>query len=394
MVGLLLGGPAPSVAAEGLVLADGDRIVLLGGGLIEQERRYAFIEARLAGRYPRQSLTFRNLGWSGDTVTGAARTGGFGNPEGMDRLLKEVRGQKPTVILLSYGGNESFAGPAGLPRFRQDYDRLLDHLRPLGARLVLLSPVPHEGLGRPLPDPAEHNRFLEQYTAALKELAASRKLLFVDLFHPLARLEPAPRAQPWTSNGLLPNRHGYWRIAQLIEHELLGARDGWRIELESAGKVVARSGVEVRNLRLRQGSLCFDLVAQSLPPPPPPSFLHVKGPVLCVSGLAPGPYALRIDGREAAKASAQEWGRGVSVEPKPASVQVEELRAAFVKQGELFYRRWRPFNDFAEHWGYIEGDFKAYDEQIARLDSRIAQLRRPAPLHFEIGPARETGHEK
>jgi hypothetical protein len=67
--------------------------------------------------------------------------------------------------------------------------------------------------------------------------------------------------------------------------------------------------------------------------------------------------------------------------------QAEELRAALVKQGELFYRRWRPFNDFAEHWGFIEGDFKSYDALIAAQDAVITRLRRPAALPCEIAPA-------
>src|SRR3954468_10050174 len=91
-------------------LVEGDRVVLLGGSLIEQERFHGYLETRLLRTTIAPKITFRNLGWSGDTVRGEARTSGYKNPEGMPRLLKEVRDQKPTVLLVGYGLSESFAG--------------------------------------------------------------------------------------------------------------------------------------------------------------------------------------------------------------------------------------------------------------------------------------------
>jgi putative heme-binding domain-containing protein len=377
------GGTAVGPSPPTLALQAGDRVLLLGGGGFEQERRYADLEVRLARRAPGR-LTFRNLGWSGDTVQGAARTGGFHNPEGFDRLLKEVRDQAPTVILLGYGMNESFAGPAGLAAFREDLGRLLDRLAPLKARLVVLSPTPHEDLGRPFPDPTAHNRALERYTAALRETATRRRLAFVDLFHPLAAL-PASHAH-WTTNGFLPNRYGYWLIAREIERQLLGPAKPWRVELDASGKVLGRSGAEVREVRAQGVPLRFEVVPAHLAEPAPPQFVPTEDPVVRITGLAPGEYVLHIEGGGATRGTAAEWGRGLPVRPQQAVDQAEKLRAALVKQGALFYQRWRPFNDFSEHWGYIEGDFQRYDERIAALEAVIARLSRPAPLRCELQP--------
>ncbi len=383
------GGPDIARGAEPLPLKDGDRIVLVGGGLIEQERRDAYLEARLVRRVRGATLRFRNLGWSGDTVTGAARTAGFRHTEeGLGRLLLELRAQAPTVLFLGYGMNESFAGPGGLAAFRTDFNRLLDQLSPLGSRLVILSPTPHEDLGRPLPDPAEHNRSLEQYTAVLRDVAERRRLPFVDLFHSLATSRDSARDRSWTTNGLLPNRRGYWRIAREVENQLLGAEEPWRIELDASGKVLGRRGAEVARVRSERDGLRFDLLPATLPAPPPPPPLRADQPVVRVRGLAPGRSVLKIGGREAATAGADEWARGVAVCPWPAVDREEELRSALAKQGELFYRRWRPFNDFVEHWGYIERDFKAYDDLIAAQDAVIARLRRPVVLACEMVPAK------
>src|SRR5438067_223196 len=122
-LGLEASGPAARFA-----LKDEDRVVFLGDGFVEQERLYGHIETRLTSRHPDARLVFRNLGWAGDTVRGTARTVGFQNPDGLARLLKEVRDLKPTVLFLGYGMTESFDGAGGLAAFVEAYDRLLTQL--------------------------------------------------------------------------------------------------------------------------------------------------------------------------------------------------------------------------------------------------------------------------
>src|SRR3954471_8263772 len=102
----LLAVPLACLAAdEPFVLRDGDRVVLLGGGLIEQERLHGHVEARLTAGAGAASIPFRNLGWGGDTVRGVARTGGYQAPDGLARALKDTKDLRPTVLLLGYGMN-------------------------------------------------------------------------------------------------------------------------------------------------------------------------------------------------------------------------------------------------------------------------------------------------
>jgi lysophospholipase L1-like esterase len=387
---LLLAGPAVAQPAGRLALKGGDRVVLVGSALVEREQFHGYLETRLTRRFPNASVTFRNLGWSGDTVRGEARTGGFRNPGGLQRLLKEVRAQKPTVLFVGYGTNESFAGPAGLPGFLEGFHALLDQLAPLGARVVVLSPTFHEDLGRPFPDPAGHNRNLERYTAALEKLAARRKLLFVDLFHPLLRCKQADPKGRLTTNGLLPSAPGYRLIAAEVERQLLGEAAPWSAELDRPGKVLGLRGARLDAVKAGPDGLRFDLIPDILPAPPPPTGLPGQPPSLRITGLPPGQHALRVNGREVLRDSAERWNRGVRLEPDPALEQTEKLRAAVVRKGRLFYRRWRPFNDFEEHWGYIGGDFKLYDAQIAEHEARIARLRRALPLHCQVVPCKGT----
>ena len=151
-VAILLGlGPA-SRPAPPFELVDGDRVVLIGGTLIERDQAYGYLETRLTRRYPDRSITFRNLGWSGDTVEGLSRAR-FGTPaDGFKHLVEHVLALKPTVIIVGYGANESFEGPAGLPEVppgaRHGCSKAIE---PTRARLVFLAPEPP---GRPRPPPA------------------------------------------------------------------------------------------------------------------------------------------------------------------------------------------------------------------------------------------------
>jgi lysophospholipase L1-like esterase len=365
----------------GFTLKSGDRVVLLGGGFIEQERQYGRLEALLVSRFPDADLVFRNLGWGGDTVRGGARTGGYQNPEGLARLLKESQDLKPTVLFLGYGMNESFAGPKGLPGFSADYEQLLTRLAPLKARIVLLSPTCHEDLGRPLPDPAAHNRNLEEYTAAIKKIAQRHGAAFVDLFHPLH----AAKQKNLTTNGILLTDLGYALSARAVDEQLHLPRRTWRLELDRSGKILAGMGTKVAPITIADGTIRFTAHDAALPLA---NVGTVPGDVqfLRVLGLPAGEYALTSDGQEVGRAPAADWQKGLTISAGPAYSDAEKLRAAIVRNNALFYRRWRPFNDHSRHWDFMKGDFGLYDKEIVAQERVIAQARRPRPHTYVIAP--------
>jgi lysophospholipase L1-like esterase len=220
----VVSAPSPQDTAPRFELVDGDCVALIGGTFIEREQRYGFLELALQARWPDRRLLFRNLGWSGDDVTGESRLyfgtyrGTSTRLEGLDHLFKTLELFRPTVAFVAYGANEAFEGEAGLARFVAGYGRLLDRLDATGARIVLLSPLRHEALGGPLPDPAAINRNLELYTAAIRKLAETRRYRFVDLFHGLERFKrPGLEA---TDNGMHLTETGYLVAAAAIESGL------------------------------------------------------------------------------------------------------------------------------------------------------------------------------
>jgi lysophospholipase L1-like esterase len=383
---------APAHAAEPFALADGDRVIFLGNTLIEREQRYGYWETALTSRYRDKNITFRNLGWSGDTVFGEARAG-FGTvAEGFNQLKDEVHAARPTVILVGYGFDESFAGEAGLPHFRDGLGTLLDALAPTKARIVLLSPQRMEDKGRPLPDPAATNRNLRLNADAIRDVAARRGLNFVDLYD-LLNAASTPAA-PLTDNGVHLTAWGYWRTAPALEHGLGLPESVWRIDAEAAPKGPVAQGAKV------EAALQFRVTDAVLPPPPPPqdgapaASVSQARRVLRVTGLS-RPHTLLVDGKPVATATAAEWAAGVTIERGPEFEQAERLRQAIVDKNRLYFHRWRPENETylfgfrKNEQGQNAKEVPEFEPLVAKAEAEIARLRVPVAHEYKLIPQRE-----
>jgi lysophospholipase L1-like esterase len=222
--------PAPST--QPFELKDGDRVVFVGGTFMEREAQHGYIETMLTTRFPDRNVTFRNLGYAGDTVACEARRicqgwATFGGPdEGFNRLKKLIEEIQPTVVIACYGMGESFGGQAKLSEFVQKYNRLLDMLTTAGGqpadkvRVVLISPNYHEDLGRPLPDPSEHNKNLRLYSDAVRQIAERRGYRYVDLFTPSEHVGRGESKVHLTDDGVHLTDQGYVHLAGEIAHQL------------------------------------------------------------------------------------------------------------------------------------------------------------------------------
>jgi len=81
---------APPASAGDFELVDGERVVLVGSTFVERDQIYSYLETRLVARYPQQAMTFRNLGWSGDTVFAEARAGFGSAADGFKHLREHI----------------------------------------------------------------------------------------------------------------------------------------------------------------------------------------------------------------------------------------------------------------------------------------------------------------
>jgi len=209
-------------APGGWLLRDGDRVVFLGDTFVEREGDRGFIETALVAAHSSASLTFRNLGWSGDTVWAESR-GVFDQPaKGYARMLALVRELDPTIVFVAYGRNESYKGAAGLPAFRTQLEKLCDDLRgtraggtaeaadatqSAGVRLVLVTPHRFEAAEA---DP--RNAALALYCEAIRAVAVAQRAGLVDLFS--EPTGPTASGSARTENGIHLSDAGYAAAAE------------------------------------------------------------------------------------------------------------------------------------------------------------------------------------
>ena len=384
-------------------LHSGDRVVLVGDTLIEREQTYGYLEQRLTVRFPEANVTFRNLGWSADTPAGESRASfDFDKPgKGFELLKEEIGAVQPTVVIVGYGMASSFKGMAGVAGFKADYNKLLDAIESIctnkPVRFVLLSPIRHENLGPPLPDPTEHNLQLALYTKAIDEIATERKATFISLFDNLlgdgSKTHP-PRA--FTDDGIHLAAYGYLRLAEAVEKRFVWEPNIWRVEIAADGKVTPGSyGTKISNLDEAKDHVRFTAIDDQLVSP----FLCDKSgripsadapSLLQVDGLKSGTYELKVDGVIVATASAKEWKRGVAIEQGPQFEEAEQLRHAIIKKNQLYFDRWRPQNEtylfgFRKHeQGQNAKEIPMFDPLIKEQEANIARYRKPAPHTFEL----------
>jgi len=250
-----------------------DRVALVGNTVIERAQRFGHVETllSLSAGAGAKGLTFRNIGWSGDSVFGDARSY-FGAPkEGRERLQRVVKEVQPTVLMVCYGTNAAMTSakgwtddPAGSARskagdeqslklFVETYGKLLD-LMVAGAgaglrEVILISPPPLENLGHPLPDQSANNARLAVYRDAIRDLAGARGHRFLDLYKGMGgnKLKTGQRsAGPLTINGVHYGAAGYGVMGEAMV-DGLGLKLPRNLSANDPAVVALRASVQEKN---------------------------------------------------------------------------------------------------------------------------------------------------
>lgn len=366
----------PPLWKQGLV--DGDRVLFLGNTFIEREQREGYIETALTAGYPDRHLIFRNLGWSGDDVSGRSRGRFGGSAEGWKHLNRSLDLVKPTAAIVCYGSNAAFAGEAGLESFQTGYNRLLDALERHTKKIMLLSPPPLEDLGRPLPDPQSQNARLAKYRDAIKEIAYQRGYAFVDLYEVLGeKFSPGVQGSArLTGNGVHLTEYGYWEAARAIEQEL-------GLKTPAVDLAELRQAIEVpltTALPAPRGSVSYDGQVQDVA-----ADLIVRG-----GAKLSGRYVLTADEEKLGTVTAEKLQSGVGVNVPSMSAAAEKLRHEIVAKNELFFHRYRPQNEtylllFRKHeQGNNAAELPLFDPLIDAKEAEIAKLRQPVKVQVSL----------
>lgn len=358
---------------------DGDRVIFIGNTFIERAQAYGHLETWLTAAFPEREITFRNLGWSGDTVFGHARSY-FGPPEeGIERLTQHLEELKPTLIVSAYGAVAAFEGESGIESFVAGYEKLLSVFKNSGARIVLMSPPPAENLPAPLPNQDAHNERLARYSEVIGELANRDGHGFADVFTTL-REAWAELPHPLTENGLHFTEAGYAAITPLIA-KTLGVDPGpLSVELDAATGKPALQGLTLDAIAAGPEAVTLRVHPDVAVPRP----LTFKA-----TGLAGGTYSVKTP-RPLAKVSAGELAEGIQLQPGQWNPSLSALRHAILRKNELFFHRWRPQNEtylfgFRKHeQGNNAVEIPQFEPLIQEQESRIQELKKPVPLTLSL----------
>ena len=380
-------------------LHDGDRVVLYGDSITEQQMYGRDIEAYVATRFPKMHVTFINSGWSGDRVTG----GGGGPIE--TRLKRDVLPYKPTVVTILLGMNDggySTDSPQTYHTYTAGMTHIVDELtRQLpGVRITLLTPSlfdyaakdrqpPPAGQGYNFGYPApDYNQTLLKYGDFVKQLGAQRHILVADLNAPMAAAtEAGRRADPkfaLSGDGVHPNEVGHLLMAAAV------------LKAWGAPSTVA-------SLSLRPGRPVTITAPLPWPTPDGAKQAFTLSPlpgsldVFQAHGdrmNGDGTYTLLVDGAQIATVTMAQLTAGLDLTQYPSLPENQQAQQVEALINDRI-NRWHDF--FKGKNGLAHAADVPTDEEIAALkadDASLDALRtqeqtaaQPKPHTFELRPA-------
>lgn len=356
-----------SIKGNEIKFKEGQTVVFLGDTLIERAQEFGHLEATFSTAFPDVNIKFRNLGWSADNVKGLSRAG-FDHLKpkpGWQHLLNALRDSEPDWVVFGYGMAESFEGLDKTKEFAEGYSGLLEAIKGITpektTRYIFLSPIAHEDIPGPLPNPQKHNQELRAYTEVVRKIADDNDSPFINLFNFTKRYKGAKQL---TDNGIHLNDYGYRYVCNYI---------GRQLKLESATQVirVPRTGEAVARKAI------------------PSDKVRVRGHKELDDGIN---YILRIDGEAVALASGQDWKLGVDVKRGKLNNDYSQLTDQIKEKNKLFFYRWRPQNNtylflFRKHeQGQNAREIPMFDPLIEEKESLILQSKKPQSFLVEFEP--------
>ena len=208
------------------VLAGKRKIVIVGDSITEAGKYpggYVWLLQRyLSALYPGK-IAIVNAGISGNKAT-----------DMQARFQKDAIDQKPDLVMINVGVNDVWHAffdfqniqfypqgnlPTGVPlaEYREKITQMVLAAKAAGIRVVLLSPTP---IGEILDGP--ENRRLQEYIAAMREIALQNQCLFIDLNAPFREViatyqkHAGKTLNLLAADGVHPNPSGYRIMAFTI----------------------------------------------------------------------------------------------------------------------------------------------------------------------------------
>src|SRR5688572_8156402 len=192
-----------------LEIKKGAHIILIGNNLGSRMMDFGHFETEMHLRYPDSLLYIRNMCDGGNTPgfrphSGRPSPWAFAGAEKYQTELARksdsqghyetpdewITRHKADIIIAFFGFNESFQGKEGLENYKAELDAFIKHTLSqkyngsTPPQLAIVSPIAFEDLSdkQDLPNGKKENEHLSMYAEAMKEIAASNKVLFLDSY--------------------------------------------------------------------------------------------------------------------------------------------------------------------------------------------------------------------
>ena len=173
-----------TLADIGRVVAFGDSVTF-GMSASSPERCWASLTVQMLEQWKGGSMELLNKGVSASILCRETPAYEFAaNPCGLERLERDVISQKPDLLLIAYGLNDSRGGTSPLV-FRRDYQRMIDEIRKeINPAIVCLNLY---YMHREFYKDCEHwdksdYQLTEEYNLMIRQLAGQNGLWYADVY--------------------------------------------------------------------------------------------------------------------------------------------------------------------------------------------------------------------
>lgn len=173
-----------SLADIGRIVAFGDSVTF-GLSASSPEKCWASLTAKMLETWKGSPVTLLNKGIGSSILCRETPAYEFAaNPCGLERLHKDVIAEKPDLLLVAYGLNDSRGGTSPAV-FRRDYQRMLDEIRreiqPAIVCLNLYYMHPEFYTGCEHWDHSSY-QITEEYNLVLRQLTEQNGLWYADVY--------------------------------------------------------------------------------------------------------------------------------------------------------------------------------------------------------------------
>lgn len=353
---------------------DGDRAVFVGNSITDGGHYHSYIWLYYMTRFPYMDVKVFNAGIGGNTAADI-----------YERLDGDVFSKKPTVLMLTFGMNDTGyfeyngpdAGKFGEKKYKEciaNFDKIVKRLQGLeNVHIVMVGGSPYDETAK-IKDNAPFkgkNAVMDRVVAYQKAVAEENGWDFVDFSRPMveiaSKVQAVDSSYTFTMGDRIhPDNDGHMAMAYLfLKAQGLSGKKVAGIEVDAAsGTVVEEENCSISGMRKDRRGISFDYLANSLPYPLDtvargfgshraqagvsrlvPFMEEMNQETLKVTGLE-GEYELSIDGQRLGVWSGVELASGINMAALTWTPQYQQaLEVMYLNEW-----RWeieRTFRDYA-----------------------------------------------